>query len=94
MVCQHLDDCATGALEGSMLLYKFDSCFQRVAAELGISLAPRNDPEKSFGPSTQGIVFGVHYDTEEWTWAIPREKLLRLMHLLSDSFRNKSPKAI
>lgn len=90
MVCQHLDDCAAAAPEGSPLLQRFDICFQRVASELGISLAPRNDPDKSFGPSNRGTVFGVLYDTNSWTWAIPQEKLLRLLHCLSNAISSRS----
>lgn len=90
MVCQHLDDCAAAAPKGSHLLYDFDQCFQRIAKDLGISLAPRDDPEKSFGPSTSGVVFGVHYNTTDWTWAIPHEKLLRLLHMLQTSLRSRT----
>ena len=27
---------------------------------------------------------GVHYNTVTWTWALPDEKLLRLLHLLKE----------
>ena len=50
---------------------RFDETFSFVAERLGIKLAPRDDPEKSFGPSQRGIVFGILYDTVEWTWLIP-----------------------
>lgn len=90
MVCQHLDDCAAAAPKDSQLVNNFDISFQRIAKELGVSLAPRDDPEKSFGPSTSGIIFGVHYDTVSWTWAIPHEKLLRILHLLQTSLSTRS----
>ena len=82
MVCQHLDD--------SPLLRAFDSTFFRVAGELGIRLAPRDDPEKAFGPATKGIVFGVQYDTEEWTWAVPHEKLIRILHMIQAALRSRT----
>ena len=91
MVVQHLDDvCA--AHNDYQTLMSFDLSYQRVASELGVCLAPRDDPQKSFGPSTSGIVLGIHYDTVEWTWAVPPEKLLRLLHdvrqaLLNDTIR-------
>ena len=79
MVCQHLDDtCAAGA-EGSDSVRRFDETFSLVAERLGIKLAPRDDPEKSFGPSQRGIVFGILYDTVEWTWSIPEERRIRLV---------------
>ena len=77
-VCQHLDDVAAACPRGSRLLEKFDRIYQEVAQQLGIRLAPRDDPDKAFAPSTHGIVFGVEYDTISWTWAIPREKLAKI----------------
>ena len=91
LVIQHLDDvCAAGPAD-SDLLYKFDAEFFYVAKQLGIKLAPRDDPKKSFGPSTAGVVLGVYYDTVSWSWAVPDDKLIRLLHNLrsltcADSF--------
>jgi hypothetical protein len=30
----------------------------------------------------KGVVLGVLYDTENWTWSIPQEKLARVLHQL------------
>ncbi len=78
MVCQHLDDVCAAAPAGSPALHRFDE----VAAAVGVELAPRDDHDKSFAPCTAGVVFGVHYDTVAWTWAIPDEKLIRTCKLL------------
>ena len=76
-VCQHLDDVpAVGELG---MLTAFDDTYSAFAEELGVRLAPRDDPEKAFGPSKTGVVFGVSYDTESWTWAMPKERLARLL---------------
>jgi len=40
-----------------------------------VKLAPTDDPEKAFNPCKKGIIFGVEYDTENWTWRIPENKL-------------------
>ena len=80
--CQHLDDCVAAAAKGSPLIHRFDQEFFTVASALGVKLAPRDDPDKSFGPSTSGTVLGVHYDSVSWTWAIPQEKLVRILHML------------
>jgi hypothetical protein len=37
------------------------------------------DPDKSFAPCTSGVVFGVQYNTQAWTWLIPTEKRARLL---------------
>ena len=83
-VIQHLDDCCAAAPEDSLSLERFDLTFAQVAEEIGVKLAPRDDPEKSFAPCTSGIVLGVYYDTVEWIWAIPHEKLARLIHTAKD----------
>lgn len=88
-VIQHLDDCCAAAPKGSKLLDIFDKCFKEVASELGVKLAPRDDPEKSFEPRTWGVVLGISYDTESWTWGLPKEKLLRLLHQI-DMIQNRN----
>ena len=86
MVCQHLDDCCAAAPLHSALLEKYDEVFAEVAEYLGVKLAPRVDPEKSFAPAQSGIILGIHYNTVEWTWALPQEKLLRLLHLIKQLY--------
>jgi hypothetical protein len=74
MICQHLDDiCA--ASSDFQKLQDFNTTFQRVAKEIGVRLAPQDVPDKAFGPSKAGTVFGIHYDTEKWTWSIPDKKM-------------------
>ena len=75
LVCQHLDDVVAAAPRGSGALAVFDRAYQSIAAELGVRMAPRDDPEKAFAPMTKGVIFGVEYDTESWTWGIPDQKL-------------------
>ena len=79
-ICQHLDDCCAAAPADSQALELFDNTFSDVANQLGVKLAPREDPEKSFGPSTHGLVLGIVYDTVQWTWALNHEKLARILN--------------
>ena len=81
-ICQHLDDVVACAPANSTSLQAFDAEFTWVAEQLGVHLAPRTDPDKSFAPCKSGVIFGVHYDTEKWVWAVPHEKLCRLLHSL------------
>ena len=81
-VCQHLDDVPAVGLKEDIMA--FDDAYYAVAEDLGVQLAPRDDPEKAFGPSQEGVVFGVHYDTVTWTWAVPRERLARLLIVLHE----------
>jgi len=57
-----------------------------------VKLAPADDSDKGFTVSTRGVVLGVEYDTVAWTWAIPPEKVARLVvqiqeALAADSLR-------
>jgi hypothetical protein len=78
MVCQHLDDICAAAPTDSVLLHRFDEKFQEIAGIVGVQLADRADPDKTFGPCHRGTILGVEYDTREWTWTIPADKLVRL----------------
>jgi hypothetical protein len=84
-VCQHLDDICAAAAQGSDSLHKFDHMFHQVAEYVGVKLASREDPEKSFAPCTAGVVFGVLYDTVAWTWSIPDEKRARLIMSIDEA---------
>jgi hypothetical protein len=89
MVCQHLDDVCAAAAAGSDKLERFDAAFKEIAAAVGVELAPRDDHDKSFAPCTAGVVFGVHYDTVAWTWAIPQEKLARTCMLIEKAVQDR-----
>ena len=80
MVCQHLDDvCAAAGVAAAGELMEFEKCYRAVAGELGVKLAPADDTDKGFTLSTRGVVLGVEYDTVDWSWAIPGEKVARLV---------------
>ena len=83
-VIQFLDDCCAAAPANSTILERFDKVFADTASQLGVRLAPRDDPDKSFGPRTHGTVLGIYYDTVAWTWAMPEDKLSRFLHLLQE----------
>ena len=78
MVCQYLDDVCAAAPAGSAALNNFRATYKEVAARVGVQLAPEDDPDKAFPPCTAGTVLGVYYDSVNWTWQIPPDKLGRL----------------
>ena len=60
-VCQHLDDVCAAAPAGSEALTELDQAYMWVAAQVGISLASRDDPDKSFAPcARKGQSWGWH----------------------------------
>jgi len=78
MVCQHLDDVCAAAAAADQLR-RFEDCYRGVAAQVGVKLAPPEDIDKGFTLCTRGVVLGVEYDSVDWVWAIPAEKVARLM---------------
>jgi hypothetical protein len=80
-VCQHLDDaCAAHRLKEKV--QQFDAAFEHVAREVGVKLAPKDNPDKAFAACQSGIVFGIHYDTVSWCWKIPGAKLTAILNLI------------
>jgi len=79
LVCQHLDDVCAASSAGTMDLEHFESTYRKVAMQVGVQLAPTDNPDKAFMPCTKGVVLGVSYDTDNWTWSIPEDKLHRLI---------------
>jgi hypothetical protein len=84
-ICQHLDDICAAAADGDESLQRLDKQFKDTADFVGIKLASRDDPDKSFGPRQTGVVFGVDYNTADWTWSIPDEKKARLLITLRET---------
>ena len=83
MIQQHLDDvCACGTKEEGSIL-TFDRVYREVCERVGVRLASREDPDKSFAPRTEGLVLGVWYDTLDWSWSIREDKLTRIIHHLA-----------
>ena len=88
LTSQHLDDCCAAAPAGDDSIYQFDNEYKAVAGELGIQLAPRDNPEKSFGPTTEGCVYGINYNTVTQMWWMGEEKIARLMTLIRELVEN------
>jgi hypothetical protein len=86
-ICQHLDDICAAAADGDESLQALDKQFKDTADRVGIKLASRDDPDKSFGPRQNGVVFGVEYNTADWTWSIPDEKRARLLITLKETIQ-------
>ena len=72
-----LDDCChIGSREDSR---KFYDTYKEVSEECGVRLAPSDDPDKCFGPSTAGTILGVFYNTEEWWWTFCSRKIDKIL---------------
>ena len=85
LVCQYLDDVVGVSPKGSGLTFRFDKTYQQVCQAVGVELASRDDPEKSFGPATKGVVLGVFFDSVEWVWSLKPDKLAVIVMELKES---------
>ena len=77
------DNCAADAL-GSELLQRYYLRYREIAERIGVSLAGEENRSKAFGPSTEGEVLGLDYDTLKWKCWIPKDKSTRLIRELSE----------
>ena len=50
--------------------------------DCGVELASESDPKKAFSASQTGEVFGVEYDTVEFTWWLREDKLAVIINML------------
>ena len=84
LVVQQIDDVVACGPPDGKLVELFDKTYFYVASRIGVELAPRDDPEKSFSPTTRGQVLGVWYDSKSWTWWISDEKITIILNMLKD----------
>jgi hypothetical protein len=85
MVIQYLDDVCAAAPQGCDSLIRFEKAYRDFAKDVGIQLAPDTDPDKAFSSATSGTVLGVRYDTANWTWSIPQDKLATVLKQLRET---------
>ena len=89
-VIQHLDDVCSASPRGSSRAKKFYDSFKSICKDLGVQLAPEGDKDKEFGPTTKGLVLGIVYDTQSWTWTIKEDKLSIILNRIQDCEENES----
>ena len=79
LVSQHLDDVVAVGPDNTSQIWDFDRAYRDICSYVGVSLADRKDPDKSFAPCYEGLVLGVCYDTRDLTWSIRTDKLSRIL---------------
>ena len=88
-VIQHLDDVCSASPAGSGRALVFHTCYEQVCEELGVKLAPPGDPDKAFGPSTDGIVLVVCYDTVSFTWYLREDKMSIILNMINNAIEDE-----
>ena len=83
LAIQHLDDVCACAPENSDAIDKFHSKYSEVCELLGVKLADSSDPDKCFGPRTEGQVLGIDYDSTTMTWYLGQDKMSGILMILA-----------
>lgn len=65
-------------------LDKFYAKYLWVCNEVGVALAPTDDPDKCFAPTTRGSMLGINFCTVEWIWWLAPEKIDRYINDVND----------
>ena len=67
-------------------LDKWTTSYSWLCNELGIKLAPNSD-DKAFLASREGVLLGIRYNLDSWTWSIKGnkvKKILIMLHMIVD----------
>ena len=83
LVIQHLDDVCACSPEGSFAVDRFYEAYRLVCEDLGVKLADKADPDKSFAPRTEGQVLGVDYDSTTMTWHLRQDKISIILNIVN-----------
>ena len=78
-----MDDALIFSRMGDPACQKVYDAYRELAPRMGVKLAPEEDADKAFPPSTKGVCLGVELNLVEWTWKIPHKKVIRLRHDLN-----------
>ena len=71
---------------------KFYVSYIDVCEDIGVDLADPNDPDKTFPPTTRGIVLGICYYTDEGfngTWYLREDKIADIFIMLEKAVKGE-----
>ena len=54
-----MDDVVAVGPDNTSQIWDFDRAYRDICSYVGVSLADRSDPDKSFAPCYEGLVLGV-----------------------------------
>lgn len=75
--------CAVGPHFDNSLENFYDK-YLWVCKEVGVALAPTDDPEKCFAPTTSGSILGINFCTVDWVWWLSSSKVDRYVNDIND----------
>ena len=81
--CKQVDDALVFSRMGDPACKRVYDAYRELAPRMGVKLAPEEDADKAFPPSTKGVCLGVQLDLMNWTWSVPAKKVVVLRHDLN-----------
>ncbi len=90
-VHRQLDDVPMVSPKNSGLTEKFYAEYSKICAKINLPLAkPCPSKEKAFGPSNNGTVLGIQFDSKNLTWSISAEKKSKLLRIIDQFAKQKT----
>ena len=81
-IIKQLDDVCCFGRKGTGAVHMFYENYKETCKEVGVVLASEEDPEKAFGPSTRGVILGIEFNLDMFTWSMSKKKADRLLATL------------
>ncbi len=83
LIFRTLDDTPIVSPNNKNYCTVFARAYRNLCKFVNVGLAPIDpNKEKAFENSTEGVIFGVYFNTKSMTWAIPRKKYSELQNLI------------
>ncbi len=90
-ICRQLDDVPMVSPKNSGLTEKFYAEYSKICAKINLPLAkPCPLKEKAFGPSNNGTVLGIQFNSKNLTWSISAEKESKLLRIIDQFTKQKT----
>jgi hypothetical protein len=62
-------------------------CCQEVCDKIAVKLAPTDNLDKAFGPTSTGVLLGVCYNAMDWVWFLKEDKLSIILNMLQGAMK-------
>ena len=79
LAVQHLDDLCVISPRDGMMIRRMYKQYTEICRMVGVSLQEPDNVglDKAFSPTTRGVMLGIWFCTETWTWWLSQEKIAR-----------------
>ena len=83
---KQLDDVV--AFGAKLVVTRFHATYEKVCGDLGVRLAPDTDKDKCFAATQEGVILGIFYNTQSWTWSFSMKKARKMLEAIAEIMDN------